>query len=61
MWMVFKYQKFKLRVLLIIRLIFGQFHSGIAYKSIACKKACIYNMCAAYFQYQQLQQLGQLQ
>ena len=41
MWIIFKYQKFSLRVFLSICLIFCQFQPGIAYKSVAYKKACI--------------------
>ena len=41
MWIIFKYQKFSLRVLLRICLGFCQFQPGVAYKSVAYKKkAC---------------------
>ena len=38
MWIILKYQKFSLRMLLSICLIFCQFQPGVAYKSVAYKK-----------------------
>ena len=40
MWIFFKQQKLNHRVLLSICLIFCQFQPGVAYKSVAYKKAC---------------------
>ena len=37
---IFRFQKFSLRVLLSFCLIFRQFQPGVAYKSVAYKKAC---------------------
>ena len=43
MWIIFKQQKFSVRVLLSIWLSFCQFQPGVAYKIVAyIKKACIY-------------------
>ena len=42
--MIFKQQKFSLRLLLSFCLIFCQFQSCIAYESVAYKKACIYSI-----------------
>ena len=41
MLIIFKWEKFSLGVLLNICLIFSQFQRGVAYKSVAYKKACI--------------------
>ena len=41
MWIIFKLQKFSLRVLLRICLSFCQFQFGVAYNCVAYKKACI--------------------
>ena len=41
MQILFKQQKFSLRVLFGFFLIFCHFQSGVAYKSVAYKKACI--------------------
>ena len=43
MWAIFKSQKFSLRVLLSIRLIFCQFQPGVAYKSVAYKKKHVFS------------------
>ena len=48
MWIIFKWQKFSLRVLLSFCLIFCQFQPDVAYKSVAYKKkrelacACVF-------------------
>ena len=38
---IFKQQKFSLRLLLSLCLIFRQFQPGVAYKSVAYKKVCV--------------------
>ena len=43
MWIIFKEQKFSLRVLLSICLNFYQFKLGVAYKSVAYRKSVYFN------------------